>query len=172
MNPLGKVPAIEDDGFSLAESNAIIRYLADKQQSPLYPRDLQQRAVVDQWMDYASQHVAIATSKIGFNTVFYKIFNAEKDERSLQDGHHFLEKYLKVVEQQLNTYPYLAGKNLSLADFSLLAALDVCEVCKIDLSPYPHIQAWRKKLMQEAFYQKCHESYAATYNKVMSHMNT
>src|SRR5580700_2339553 len=67
INPCGKIPAIDDDGFMLAESNAIIRYLADKQQSAIYPRDLQNRALVDQWMDYASQHIAIATSKIMYN---------------------------------------------------------------------------------------------------------
>src|SRR5579883_873877 len=48
INPLGKIPAIQDEGFTLAESNAIIRYLATKNNSNLYPTDLQQRALVDQ----------------------------------------------------------------------------------------------------------------------------
>jgi glutathione S-transferase len=168
INPCGKIPAIDDDGFMLAESNAIIRYLADKQQSAIYPRDLQNRALVDQWMDYASQHIAIATSKIMYNMYYYKLFNIEKDERSLQDGVRFLGKYLPVVEHQLSDHEYIAGKLITLADFSLLAALDVCEMSKVDLSSYPHMSAWRKKLMGESFYQACHESYAATFNKIVA----
>src|SRR5579864_3672714 len=57
INPYGKIPAIDDEGFHLAESNAIVCYLADKAQSPIYPKDLKQRALVDQWIDYASFHV-------------------------------------------------------------------------------------------------------------------
>jgi glutathione S-transferase len=172
INPFGKIPAIDDNGFMLAESNAIIRYLADKQQSVIYPRDLQQRALVDQWIDYASQHIALATSKIMLNTYFYKLFNIEKDERSLQDARHFLGKYIPVVEQQLSYHEYITGKLITLADFALLSALDVCEMSQVDLPSYSHISAWRKKLMSELFYQACHENYAATYNKIMAKAST
>jgi glutathione S-transferase len=165
-NPLGKIPAIDDNGFKLAESNAIIRYLADKAESALYPKDLQQRAVIDQWMDYAGQHVAIATSKIMFNTYFYKLANLPKDERSLEDGYKFMNQYLPVLEQQLSSHEYIAGKTLSLADFSLLAALDVCEMAQVDLSAYTHLTAWRKNLMSQDFYQKYHLNYADSFNKI------
>src|SRR5579862_7965788 len=64
LNPMGRVPVIEDGEFHLSESNAIIRYLADKHQSKIYPKDLQQRAKIDQWIDFASHHVMMALSRI------------------------------------------------------------------------------------------------------------
>ena len=167
INPLAKVPAIDDDGFTLGESNAIIRYLADKNQSPLYPKELQQRALVDQWMDYASQHIGIATSKIMFNTYFYKLLNIAQDERSLQDGRYYLAQYLPVVENQLSQHTHVINERLTLADFTLLAALDVSELCNIDLASFPHLKTWRKKLMAEPFYTQCHKSYTDTFNSAM-----
>lgn len=170
INFFGRIPAIDDQGFTMGESNAIIRYLSDKQQSALYPQDLKQRALVDQWMDFAAQHVSIATAKIMFNTYFYKFANIALDERSLQDGRQFIEKYLPIIEQQLAKTPYLTGNTITLADIAMLSALDVCEVGHVDLSAYSHLIAWRKKLMGETFYKNCHESYAATFNKIMSHL--
>jgi len=52
MNPNGLVPVIIDDGFVLWESNAILRYLADKTGSDLLPADARERAVVDQWLTW------------------------------------------------------------------------------------------------------------------------
>ena len=66
VNPLGKMPAITDDGFNLGESNAILRYLTTKANSDLYPNDAKQRAIVDQWLDFSSMHLGNAFVKIFF----------------------------------------------------------------------------------------------------------
>lgn len=167
INPYGKIPAIDDDGFKLAESNAIIRYLASKHHSLLYPQNLEQRAIVDQWMDYAAMHVGMATSKIMFNTYFYKLSGVTQDERSLREGRKFLNSYLPVIEQQLAKHAYITGSTITLADMALLAALDACELIEVQLSSYARIDAWRKKLMQEKFFTKCHESYAIAFKQMM-----
>src|SRR2546427_6579436 len=61
MNPNGRVPTIEDDGFVLWESNAIVRYLAAKHGAgTLWPNDLRERADADRWMDWATSTVAPA----------------------------------------------------------------------------------------------------------------
>lgn len=172
INSYGKIPALDDNGFTLGESNAIIRYLADKQQSPIYPKALQERARVDQWIDYASQHIMTALGRIMYNTYFYKMAGVEKDERSLEDGRKFINLYLPIVEQQLTQNPFIAGKHITLADMVMLAALDTCEMCEIDLSSYAHLVTWRKKLMNESFYKKCHESYEAAFNKILNRVST
>ena len=67
LNPTGKIPVIDDNGFVLFESNAICKYLLEKNNSALYPKDLKQRAIVDQWADFVSMHVSMALSKVALS---------------------------------------------------------------------------------------------------------
>jgi glutathione S-transferase len=159
LHPAGKVPVIDDDGFVLFESTAIIRYLAAKCDSTLYPAGAKQRALVDQWADFASHHVGTAVSRVLVNRVFAPFLNQEVDERSLAEGLSFLERFLPVVDTPLEERRYLAGGELTLADFSLLAALDPAEVAQVDLSGYLNVTRWRQDLMGRDFYTKCHKSY-------------
>jgi glutathione S-transferase len=152
-HPVGKVPAIQDGDFSLFESNAIIRYLARKHKSSLYPEDLQQQAVIDQWMDFASIHVGGAIARVFWNVIGVKFMGEEPDVRSLETGRAFLKRFLPVVEEQLGKTRYIAGDELSLADFAMLAPLDPCEAAGVDLSGYPNIVAWRNDLQSQDFYQ-------------------
>jgi glutathione S-transferase len=168
INPFGKVPAMDDNGFRLGESNAIIRYLANKDESIIYPQELQQRAIVDQWIDYASQHVMLALGRIMFNTYFYKSFGTSADERSIQDGRKFIAHYLPIIDKQLSKNTFIAADVLTLADFVMLASLDTAELAKIDLNPFSYITAWRNELSQNAFYTMCHESYTSTFNRILA----
>lgn len=167
LNPYGKVPAINDNGFKLAESNTIMRYLAEKQSASSYPSDLNQRTLVNQWLDYISQHVAIEMSKMMFNTYFCKLMSIPSNERALQEGHYFLSQYLPVIEKQLSNNAYIAGENMTLADFALVATLEVCELIKVDLSVYPNLTQWRNKMMSQDFYRDHHKSYTETFNNIL-----
>ena len=160
LHPAGKVPAMDDDGFVLFESGSIVKYLARKYDSPLYPKGLKESALVDTWTDFVSSHVGTALVRVFFNRVLAPAFGVEVDERSINDGLSFLERFLPVIDNRLSESPYLAGDNISLADFNLLAILDPAEVSEIDLSPYPNIVKWRTGLQSQEFYTKCHTSYA------------
>jgi glutathione S-transferase len=168
MHPAGKVPVIDDNGFVLFESGAIIKYLASKQESPLYPSDKKQRAVIDQWTDFSILHVGTAMSKVVYNRIFAPLTKVPVDETSLAEGIKFLKRFLPIVDQQLSKGAYIAGSQLSLADISLLSVLDPAEVAGIDLAPYPNISKWRAGLMKKDFYAKCHASYKDAVNKTMS----
>jgi glutathione S-transferase len=159
LHPAGKVPVIDDDGFVLFESTAIIRYLAAKCDSTLYPAAVKQRALVDQWADFASHHIGASVGRVLVNRVFAPFLKQEVDERSLAEGLSFLERFLPVVDSPLEERRYLAGGELTLADFGLLAALDPAEVAQVDLSGYLNITRWRQDLMGRDFYTKCHKSY-------------
>lgn len=159
LNPVGKVPFIDDDGFVLAESGAIIKYLADKVGSALYPKGLKERALVDQEIDFVTLHVNAALQKIVYNRVFAPRRKIAVDERSLEEGLNFLGRFLPIVEAQLAKSAYLAGNTLTLADMTLLSGLDPAEVAGIDLSPYPGIRAWRENLRKQEFYTKCYNQY-------------
>ncbi|MCK5014592.1 MAG: glutathione S-transferase family protein [Candidatus Omnitrophica bacterium] len=167
-HPAGKVPVIEDDDFILFESDAIIRYLAEKNGSSLYPRGQKQRALIDQWMDFTSIHIGGAMGRVVFNRVFASFAGVPVDERSLKDGMKFLNRLLPVVDRQLSKTAHLAGEQFSLADIGLLATMDPAEVAEIDLARYAHLVKWREDLAQKEFYTRCHSSYAESLKKFMA----
>jgi glutathione S-transferase len=160
VNPVGKIPALNDNGFCLFESDAMCRYLADKSKSNLYPSDLQKRAIVDQWMCFVTIHVGGAISKVIYNRFFAPRIGVVVDEKSIEEGMGFLKRFLPIIEEQLSQHGNLTGSELSLADISLLAVLDPCEVGGIDLASYPKIIQWRNALKQKEFYTKCHKEFA------------
>lgn len=160
INQLGKVPAIEDDGFMLSESDAICRYLANKA-GKLYPDDLHTRARIDRWMDISAQTVLLQMSKILFNRFFAPMLGEEPNQTAIEDGQRNLGVILPHINNQLAQSAYLAGDELSIADISMLAAIDPFDMLEVDLSDYPQLKKWRKELMQQDFYQHVHHHYGA-----------
>lgn len=159
LHPAGKVPVIEDEGFVLFESNAIIKYLAEKANSSLYPKEFAQRALVDQWMDFVSIHVGNGINRVFGNRVIFPRVGMEVDERSLQDGLSFLERFLPIIDDQLKANDHLAGNELTLADFTLIATLDPLELSEVDVSAYANLAKYRDRLRAEDFYKSCHKAY-------------
>ena len=161
VSTFGKVPVMDDDGFTLGESGAICRYLAAKSGSPLYPEDIKTRAHIEQWMDYAAMHVRMAMSKVLFNTLFAPMMGREIDENSMQEGRDMLSTQLPHVERALGEAKYLAGDALSLADVAMISAMEPFEMINISLEDYPHIDAWRKAIMASDWYTRVHAHYGA-----------
>ncbi len=166
MSPSGKVPALDDDGFTVFESNTIMRYLCRKYKSDFYPDDIAAQAKVDEWLDFIAIHLSNGILKALFNKVVAGMIDVPVDEQSLADGYSFIERFLGVIDQQLGSSTYLAGDSLSIADFCLLATIDPAEVLEVDMNNYPNVKAWRDKLMQESFYKKMHNTYAETFESL------
>lgn len=174
-HPFGKIPAIEDNGQSFFESNTIMRYLAQKSNSELYPTDLVERAEVDQWLDFISIHLANAVGRVAFNRLFAKNNpNMTYDEKSVEFGLEMMDKYLPVIEARLAdpaNKGHIANAKPSLAGFALLGTLEPFNAAEIDLSKYPTITKWREDLRAQEWYQKVYksfESYAAEKMKAMA----
>ncbi len=168
LHPAGKIPVIEDDGFVMFESDAIIKYLCAKTDSPLYPGGLRARALTDQWADFATIHVGGAVGKVLFNRVFAPLIGVPVDQRSLQEGLEFFNRFCAVVDKQLQKQQFLAGESLSVADFSLLAALDPVETAEISMDPFPATGRWMERLRRQEFYQKCHRRYGERLRSIMA----
>lgn len=158
IHPAGKIPAIDDSGFVLFESGAICRYFCEKKESDLYPKDLKQRAVIDQWIDFSVQHVGTAMGKVAYAKVFGPMRGLPVDENSLKEGKEFLERFLPIVDKQLGKHKFLASDKMTLADITLLSVLEYAEKTQYDLSMYKSISAWRNKLMAMDFYMKVHKN--------------
>lgn len=166
LNPVGKVPVIQDEKITMFESMAIARYLVNKTNSDLYPQDLKQRAVIDQWIDFCNIHVQGMLTRVLFNRLIAPMVGAEVDENSLKFGLQMLDQYLPVLDNQLGVSTYLAGDNLTLADINLVAILDPAQAAGVDISGYQNLNKWFKNIKQQDFYQKCHSD----YNEVLASM--
>ena len=170
LSPSGKIPAIDDDGFGLFESNAIMKYAARKYNSDYYPADIETQANVDKWLDFIAIHVANGVGKVLFNKILAPAIGADVDEQSMKDGYGFIERFFAVVDQQLASSAYIAGDTMTIADFCLLGTVDPVDILEVDMSAFPHLEAWRKKMMVEDFYKKVHNSYNETLEAMMSAM--
>ncbi len=165
INPVGKVPAIDDNGFHLFESNACCKYLAEKANSPIYPKDLKARAVVDQWIDFISTHIGVHLSSIAFGRIFAPRMNRPVNQQSVDDAVKFLEMYFPVIEQQLAAHAYIVNDKLTLADIVLFSLLEPSELAGVSLAAYPKLNAWRNNLKSQSFYTTCYQEYGAMLKK-------
>lgn len=142
MNPNGKVPTLEDDGFCLWESNAILCYLAAKKpESGLLPADAKGMALVQQWLQWQATTFGPSTGEVMMETVYAKMFGRAKDEAKYAAGMEKVRRDLGVLEKTLAGKEYVCGK-LSLADFSLVSGLMVRGPMGVDLEAFPNVKAW------------------------------
>lgn len=150
LNSNGKIPVLQlDDGRCLSESNAIINYLAAG--SALLPVDTFAQAQVQQWQFFEqySHEPYIAVARY---IAKYLGLPAEREAEyhAKQAGGH---RALKVMEQQLAQTDFLAGNAVSTADISLYAYTCVAHEGGFDLSAYPAITAWLKRIAALPGYQ-------------------
>lgn len=140
LNPNGKVPAIDDDGFVLWESHAIMRYLADKHKAKQwYPVEPKARAQVEAWLDWNHTRLGPEAGKIAFHTLILK---DQGDPARIADGKKWLEKIFPVMEATLQKQPYLCGAQPTLPDLAAATSMAYLEMCQYDLSPYPAVVKW------------------------------
>ena len=137
MNGAGQVPTVAfDDGRTLAQSNAIIRYLA--RDSALIPLDAFVAAKMDEWLfwEQYSHEPYIAVCR--FQMLYLGKAASELDPDKVQRGHAALER----MEQHLSRDRFLVGDAVSLADIALLAYTRVAHEGGFDLARFPSLRRW------------------------------
>ena len=157
LHPASKVPVIDDDGFVLFESNAIMKYLCRKAGSALYPPDVEGQARVDQWCDFVTLHIDIHVSSLAYNKIIAPKIGVPVDEFALEERPAFLDRFLTVIDKQLSNFRYLAGSELTIADIGLLASMGVLDQVDFSIEKWGHIVRWREELRAQAFYRRVME---------------
>jgi glutathione S-transferase len=147
MNPMKKVPTLVDGDIVVWQSNTILRYLANKVASPLYPTDAAQRAKVECWMDWT-----LAELNPAYLGGFRDAKKAEADRAP--DTATNLANELKLLEAQLAKGEWVAGSQLSLADISLGPIVKRCVGFPLGLPAFPKTQAWLAALQKRPAFQK------------------
>src|SRR5262245_57538140 len=150
LNPNQKMPVLEEDGFVLWESNAILQYLAAKKPaSGLLPTDPQSRADVMRWQcwDLSTWDPACAT--VIFERLVKKLLNiGEADPAEVAKGEERFHRAAAVLDAHLKGRKYIAGDALTVADFSLGAPLNLSAPAQLPISKYAEIRRWHQDLFE------------------------
>lgn len=161
INPNRMVPVLEDGDFRLSESSAILKYLADKAGSPLYPKDLQQRARVNERMDWVNTQLC---RDVAYGLVYPQIFPHHKrpsDEvqaATLAWAQERAKGWLQVLDQHwLAGSPYLCGNSLTIADLFCAEFVFLDEGVGADLAAYPNVKAWMGRMKALKSWDSVHQ---------------
>jgi glutathione S-transferase len=148
LNPTGRTPTLVDDGFALWESSAIMRYLADKRETPLFPKDARTRADIARWDSWHGQHWSRGVVPFLFENLVKKVMGiGEPDEKALAQAATIFQQEAAVLDKHLARHEWLTGDAMTLADFIVVAPLAYAEEAKVPLEDYRAIKRWRTRLM-------------------------
>ena len=147
INPNQSVPVLEDDGFWMTEGSAILKYLADKMDSPTYPKPLQARARVNAAMDWFNTGLY---HDLGYGAVYPQVLpdysrpDPAAQADTLRRGYERGARRLRVLDGMLAEHggPFVCGPELTIADYLGAAYVTLAELIAFDFSPYPHVQRW------------------------------
>ncbi|CAH0546313.1 unnamed protein product [Brassicogethes aeneus] len=143
LNPSHTVPVLDDDGFILADSHAIIIYLIEKygKDSSLYPKDIKERAVVNHRLHFDNGTLFSRLSAM-VKPLFYN--NEKSIPQEKIDG--VVEAY-KILETFLQSAPWMAGQKMTVADLAIVASVtSLNAVIPIKEKECPKLVSWIKNM--------------------------
>ncbi len=153
MNPNSVVPTLQEDGFTLWESNVILRYLAGARAlgTPLWPGEGQARANIDRWMDWQQTTLGPPST-----VVFQGLVRTPPDKRNtaaIEAAMVTAGRLWGILDQQLAQHDYIAGPDFTLADIS--SGVHVHRWFSFDMQrpEQPHLRAWYDRLLQRPAYR-------------------
>jgi len=146
LNPNGRIPVLEfSDGRILAESNAILAYLAEG--TPYLPADRFEHALVMQWLFFEqySHEPNVATLRYW---ITHKLLDDER-RAMVPSKRRWGYAALDVMEGHLAQRRYFVGECISIADIALYAYTHVAKEGEFDLSPYAAVRRWLDRVASE-----------------------
>lgn len=141
MNPNGLVPVIDDEGFVLYESNAIVRYLACKSgATALWPEDARERADIDRWMEWQSTGYTPA-----MGPAFMQMVRTAPDKRdigAIEASRAKSEKHAAILDAHLGAQRYLTGERFTIADIVVGCATHRWLNLPLERTERPNLERW------------------------------
>ena len=148
LNPNERMPVLEEDGFVLWESNAILQYLASKRpELGLWPADARGQADVARWLHWESAHWTPACAIFAFERVVKKLSGrGDPDPAEIVRGEELLGRFAPVLDGHLRGRKWLLGDALTIADFSVGAPLAMAEAGNYPIAQCTEITRWYRAL--------------------------
>jgi len=173
VNPSRQVPVLDDDGFTLSESSAILKYLADKIGSPAYPKDLKARAKVNEMMDWINTNFY---REWGYNLCYPQIFppykrkSDEVQAGTLEWGKEQSKRWLRVLNGHWlgPDKKYLCGDQITIADYFAAGIVSLGDVIRVDFSAYPNVKRWLDTMKKLPSWPKVNEAFDGLVASVKS----
>jgi glutathione S-transferase len=139
VSPFKQIPVIDDDGYILTESGAILLYLAEKS-GKLIPKDLQGRAQVYRWLITSLNNIEPFTLPVLFADLQG---DANPHLQGLRPWHvDILGRFLPTIDQMLTTQPFVTGQDFTVADIVFTCVLREIRKNEV-LSKYPNVEKYR-----------------------------
>jgi glutathione S-transferase len=167
INASQQVPVLQDGDLRLTESSAILKYLADKHGSAAYPKDLAQRARVNEAMDWLNTGFY---RELGYGLVYPQIFPHYKHEddavqaAQLARGRDKARRWLDIFDQTiLSGRPFLCGAQITLADYLAIGMITLGEVTRFDYSRWPNLARWIERIKARPSWSAVHEPFYASF---------
>jgi glutathione S-transferase len=146
MNPNKKMPMLEDDGFVLWESNAILFYLASKKpERGLWPSDLRAQADVIRWLAWESAHWdAESLGMVGYEKVSRVVLHrpGSADPALIMRGEENFARFAEVLDTSLKGRKWLVGATPTIVEFAIGAWIPVASRLELPIAKYPEIVRW------------------------------
>jgi glutathione S-transferase len=145
LNPYGRVPTLEDDGFVLYESTAILNYLEATHPKPaLVPADPKGRALVDMHMKLCDLQLTRQTGAI----IFPKRFLPKErwDEHVMTQAKKEIEQHLAILERQIDGKPYMVGDRYSLVEVCYTPFVEFFPL--MEITPPPAVAKWVSRMLE------------------------
>jgi glutathione S-transferase len=140
LKPFGQVPVIDDDGTIVADSNAILVYLARKYGGDSWlPSDAVGEAAVQRWLSVAAGQIAFGPAAARLVTVF----GAKKNVDEVIALAHAV---LKVIEDELSRHAFLVGDGMTIADVAAYTYLAHAPEGNVSLADYPKVREWLARI--------------------------
>jgi len=145
LNPNGRIPAIDDNGFTLYESMAINLYLARKYGAgkEVGLASLQDEALATQWSFWAMTEV----EKPLLTLMLHQLEMHPVDEATRTQCRTELDRPLSVLEAHLSDRPWLLGRAFSAADLNVASVMVWARASRLDMTAYPKVTDWLKRCM-------------------------
>ncbi|MBN8920151.1 MAG: glutathione S-transferase family protein [Rhizobiales bacterium] len=152
MNPNGLVPTLEEeDGFLLWESNSIVRYLANKHDGAIEPKDRRVRGIAQQWMDWQLSVFAPAITPVFWQLV--RTPAEKRDHAAIEAGKVKSTEAARILDARLAKAQYVAGDDFSYGDIPVgIMAYRYLELVT-ERPAFPHLERWYAAITQRKAYQ-------------------
>lgn len=146
LHAAGRIPLLDDDGFRICESNAIMIYLCSKTKNDLYPEEAKARALVNQFLFWDVAHWTPAYQPIQFERLVKPMLGlGDTDEAAVEATLVKFAREAAYLEGALKGRDWLVGDGPTLADFAAAAGLTHAAAMRLPLEDYPNILAWNER---------------------------